>query len=219
MSNFECIKKKGFLFSIAILCFHLGVFAQSSKPKLNIAARLQTYFSTYAPEKAYLQFDKPYYAGGDTIYFKAYVTDGEQYKLSGLSGVLHVDLINPENKIDQSIQLMLNNGIIWGDFALPDSLPAGNYRVRAYTRWMRNRGELDFFDRIIPVGSLINSHTAGREMQRLQEINSKDDIQFFPEGGSLVMGIRSKVAFKAIASNGLGINVKGIIIDSAHKKV
>jgi TonB-dependent SusC/RagA subfamily outer membrane receptor len=218
VTHFRTIKEI-IILSTAILYSHLVSFAQSGNPDLNAADRLKNYFATYSPEKAYLQFDKPYYAAGDTIYFKAYVTEGERHQLSGLNEVLHVDLINPENKIDQSIQLLLNNGIIWGDFALPDSLPAGNYRVRAYTRWMRNRGELDFFDRIIPVGSLINSHTARREMQRLQEINSKDDIQFFPEGGSLVIGIRSKVAFKAIASNGLGINVKGIIIDSANKKV
>src|ERR1019366_8887008 len=124
-----------------------------------------------------------------------------------------------KNKIEQSIQLTLNNGISWGDFALPDSLPAGNYRVRAYTWWMRNRGELDFFDRTIPVGSLVKSHPATQGKQTLQDLNNKDDIQFFPEGGNLVTGVSSKVAFKAIGPNGLGIIVKGIIIDSANQKV
>ena len=41
------------------------------------------------------------------------------------------------------------------------------------------------------------------------------DVQFFPEGGDLINGIKSQVAFKAIKPDGLGIDVKGSIIDNA----
>ena len=37
------------------------------------------------------------------------------------------------------------------------------------------------------------------------------DLQFFPEGGKLVNGLESKVAFKAIGTDGLSREVKGII--------
>ena len=80
---------------------------------------------------------KPYYAAGDTMYFKAYVTMGQRHLPSQISGVLHVHLLNTKSKIDRSIKLQLDSGIAWGDFALPDSLPKGNYRVRAWTQWMR----------------------------------------------------------------------------------
>jgi hypothetical protein len=40
------------------------------------------------------------------------------------------------------------------------------------------------------------------------------DVQFFPEGGELTLGVRSKVAFKAIGANGLGLNIKGTITDN-----
>lgn len=40
------------------------------------------------------------------------------------------------------------------------------------------------------------------------------DVQFFPEGGELTLGVRSKVAFKAIGANGLGLNAKGTITDN-----
>ena len=67
----------------------------SSSPEQQLAG----YKETHVIEQAYLHFDKPYYAAGDTIYFKAYVTVGERHELSALSGVLHVDLVN-ENKVD-----------------------------------------------------------------------------------------------------------------------
>jgi hypothetical protein len=204
------------LFSTLTLCFNYGAFAQS----YNIVDRLKNYFSSYDPEKAYLQFDRPYYAAGDTIFFKAYVTEGGYHKLSALSGVLHVDLINTKNKIDQSIILWLDGGVCWGDFALPDSIPAGNYRIRAYTKWMLNSGELDFFDQPIPVGSLIDRDVPDSLLKQPPHLIRKTaDVQFFPEGGTLVEGINTKVAFKAIGPNGLGIDVKGVVFDKGGKQV
>ena len=45
------------------------------------------------------------------------------------------------------------------------------------------------------------------------------DVQFFPEGGTLLTSVNSKVAFKAIKSDGLGIDIKGIVVDNTGKTV
>ena len=45
------------------------------------------------------------------------------------------------------------------------------------------------------------------------------DLQFFPEGGKLVTGLESKVAFKAIGTDGLSREVKGEIRDNEEKVV
>jgi len=148
-----------------------------------MVAGLEKYLADHPVEKAYLQFDKPHYAAGDTIYFKAYLTAGEQHKLSGLSGILHVDLINTKNKIDQSIKLQLDSGLAHGDFALPDSLPAGNYRIRAYTQLMRNSDETAFFDKIIPIGSTKPIKIPENLAKKPAQQGLKPDLQFFPEGG------------------------------------
>jgi len=182
------------------------------------ATKLAAFYQDFPIEKAYLQFDKPYYAAGDTIYFKAYVTEGENHKLSDLSGVLHVDLINAKNKIDQSIQLHLDTGIAWGDFALPDSLPQGNYWVRAYTRWMRNEADQDFFEKTIPVGALKPVRVPEATVKQVGQ-NAHPDIQFLPEGGNLVVDLPAKIAFKAIGPDGLGIAVRGVITDDAGAQV
>src|SRR5438105_2838434 len=103
--------------TIFLLSNNLAVYGQSDF--VDRASKLKNYKQARPIEKVYLHFDKPYYAAGDTMYFKAYVTYAEQYRLSGLSGVLHVNLINTAGIIEQSIKLKLNNGIAWGDFALP----------------------------------------------------------------------------------------------------
>jgi TonB-dependent SusC/RagA subfamily outer membrane receptor len=212
--------KRILLFFTSTLCISYAAFAQSDNYELSIVDKLKNYFSTYDPEKAYLQFDRPYYAAGDTIYFKAYITRGGHHELSDLSGVLHVDLINSENKIDQSIKLRLDSGVCWGDFALPDSISTGNYRIRAYTQWMLNQDQLDFFDQAILVGSFTKRNVSDTQMQQTPHLTKdKADLQFFPEGGTLVEGIESKVAFKAIDANGHSINVKGVLLDKLDKQV
>ncbi|MEJ5995686.1 carboxypeptidase-like regulatory domain-containing protein [Pedobacter sp. Du54] len=44
-------------------------------------------------------------------------------------------------------------------------------------------------------------------------------VDFFPEGGSLVAGIRSKVAFKAVGKDGLGMAIRGHIENEKNEKV
>ncbi|MES2110680.1 MAG: carboxypeptidase regulatory-like domain-containing protein [Bacteroidota bacterium] len=186
-------------------------------PQKSPGAKLEDFKNSHPIEKAYLHFDKPYYAAGDTIYFKAYITMNERHWLTDLSGVLHVELINTQNKIDQSVLLKINDGVCWGDFALPDSLPKGEYRMRAYTNLMRNGGEPAFFCRTIPVVSTRIGKIA--ESGGVLPAANKPDLQLLPESGHLVAGLKSKVAFKAIGPNGLGLDVKGTVTDSAGKVI
>ena len=200
-----------------VLCLKLDAYSQDDNSVIkNAVAGLKTLQGNHVIEKAYLHFDKPYYAAGDTIYFKAYVTLGEYHDLSKASGILYVDLINPNNTILNSVKLQLVNGVAWGDFLLSFSLPKGNYRVRAYTRYMQNDADY-IFDQAIPIGSIMNNPAVGSVASNDQP--GKADIQFFPEGGELVSAMISKVAFKAIGANGLGVNVKGEILDNTDKQV
>src|ERR1700727_1437146 len=178
---------------ITLITFSLCCYGQDSNNSKSILSRLSAFSENHPVEKAYLQFDKPWYAAGDTIYFKAYVTAGGQHRLSNISGILHVDLINTKNKIDRSIKLKSDSGITWGDFALPDSLPAGNYRIRAYTQWMRNDGENDFFEKTIAIGA-VKPVKIPESLVKPPALNLKPDIQFLPEGGNLIAGIDTKVA-------------------------
>jgi hypothetical protein len=185
----------------------------------NISASLNTYIINHPTEKTYLQFDKPYYAIGDTIYFKAYITTDSRHVLSALSGILHVELINAENKIVRELRLQIINGTTWGDFTLPDSLFGGNYRVRAYTAVMHNDGDSVFYEQAIPVTGLYSKTTIDSNFFKSKIPQAKPVIRFFPEGGSLLNGVKSKIAFKAIAANGLSIDVKGIVTDNEDKQV
>ncbi len=273
-------------------------FIIDDEPLKKILTQIEKYRLQYPQEKIHLHLDKPYYAIGDNIWFKAYVVNAEKNELSTLSRILYVELINDKDSIKKSLKIPLNLGLTWGDFALTDSLREGNYRIRAYTTWMRNFGEEYFFDKTITIGNSISntvltqvdysyskdprgqkvlakinySDMAGRPLAnkevsyqveldfrsilkgkgttdamgnlqvsfvnnqpfilksgristniRLDEKNSANKnfhvkstsnesvVQFFPESGDLVNGISSRIGFKAVSSDGRGINVSGYI--------
>jgi len=54
---------------------------------------------------------------------------------------------------------------------------------------------------------------------KLKQIVNDADFQFFPEGGELLNGIPNQVAFKALKSSGLGLDVKGTIVDDQNNEI
>jgi hypothetical protein len=175
-------------------------------------------------EKVYLHLDKPYYAPGDTIWFKAYTVLGESHKLSALSGVLYAELINESDSVVSRLVLQLDAGLANADFVIPDTYEPGDYHVRSYTNYMRNAGADYFFDQPVRIGPLSATTTSIKKADKkgakptatavTTVTNDGTDIRFFPEGGDLVAGVRSKVAIKAVSKNGSGTDVKGTIIDN-----
>jgi hypothetical protein len=224
------MKFRDCLLILVLASISLAASAQNDSAFLSRAVSLLKSNSEKAPiEKVYLHLDKPYYAAGDDIWFKAYVASGSDHKLSGISGALAVELISSKNTVTQSVKLPLAGGLTWGDFKLPDTIKAGYYRLRAYTRWMRNAGSEYFYDRTIYIGNAIAGGTTDPKRQRSAQkkaVQTKEkalantvSIQFFPESGSLVYGIRSRVAVKATGDAGLGKDVKGIVTDENNQEV
>ncbi len=96
-------------------------------------------------EKVYLHTDKPYYYAGDQVFFKGYFAYGNPYLRDELSKVLHVELISGERDMVIEKKFQIRDGIVVGDFYLPDSLSEEKYFIRAYTNWMRNYGPNQYF--------------------------------------------------------------------------
>ncbi|MBK0381025.1 alpha-2-macroglobulin family protein [Mucilaginibacter segetis] len=45
------------------------------------------------------------------------------------------------------------------------------------------------------------------------------DLQFMPEGGNIITGLRNKIAFKAIGEDGLSVAIKGMIFNNEDQQV
>ena len=131
----------------------IAAFRIDDDPFTAIIKKLDEYTTKFQQEKVYLHLDKPYYAIGDDIWFKAYILNSKTQAPSEISKILYVELINEKDSVKKLMKLPVMGGITWGDFKLTDSLGEGNYRIRAYTNYMRNFGTDFFFDKTIKIGN------------------------------------------------------------------
>ena len=142
------MRRKTFVALIVLLNFvAITTFAQTpATGNINtLISKIDAYNSSMPAEKAFLQFDKPYYSTGDTIWFKAYLTT-EMIKYSPLSSRLYVELLNDSNAVVKRFVFPVTVGLTWGALPLKSAyIREGTYSVRAYTNWMRNFGDDYFF--------------------------------------------------------------------------
>ena len=188
--------------------------------------------NSYPQEKVYLHFDNSAYFLGETLLFKAYLVSADRNGLSQYSKTLYVELVTPEGNIIDTKKFKIENGQCHGDFSFPTTKYAGFYEIRAYTRYMLNFDKNNIFSRVFPVydapleeGDYKHIITERVPSQRIPQIRKEYEqkenlnMSFFPEGGNLINGIKSKVAFKSTGKNGEETIVTGSVYDEQGTKV
>jgi len=254
--------------------------------------------AVFPHEKIYLHTDKPYYITGEKMFFRAFLLDAFSNKAAVLSRYIYVELINPADSVVQRLKIRPDeNSLFYGAIPLPEDLPQGDYKIRAYTQYMRNQGESSFFSKRVQISDpqilsvqvqtdfqftedgkintslrLIDSQT--KEVIKLQSVilrlnlyppftgrpdkegwirvklnvpdkattrvlyleltdnksvfkqyipipypESDFDVSFYPEGGYLIAGQSSNVAFKALSAGGTALNIEGEVVDSKGNTV
>jgi hypothetical protein len=164
----------------------------------------------FPQEKIYIHFDRPYYNPGETIWFKAYLFTSNLP--SGISKTVYAELIDEKGKmIERKVMPVLGAGAA-ADFTVPDSIRSSMVYVRAYTSWMLN------FDSSFLYLKPIRIMTASKAADKAKK-DPVTLVHFFPEGGDLVQGLESRIAFKATDDQGFPVSIKGDIVDSKGQKL
>ncbi|WP_421945314.1 TonB-dependent receptor [Pedobacter sp.] len=154
----------------------LLAFKGDEDPFNAILKKLVDYNTKYPHEKVYLHLDKPYYAVGDDIWFKAYATNSNAKGLSLLSKIIYVELIDDKDSLQRQLKLPLMNGVSWGNIKIADSLAEGNYRIRAYTNYMRNFETDFFYDKTIKIGNSISNKVFTKTAYKFSKENNLNNI-------------------------------------------
>lgn len=170
-------------------------------------------------ERVFLHFDNSAYYLGETMWFKAYVSYGTNDRITTPSKVLYVELVAPEGYVVETKKYKIDeSGCCQGDFELNPLLLSGYYEVRAYTRYMLNWGKEAVFSRVFPVFDKVNGDNWDFKnmldrrrgfMRNGEWISSEQpdvELRFYPEGGHLVAGLKSKVAYELRGHEGEFIN-------------
>lgn len=189
--------------------FFANFYNTDTLPK-QIGVGLDNWNKNLPIEKVFLHTDKATYVAGESIWYKAYVTlEGFP---TNLSKIVYVDLVDEKGKVVEKQMRQINVGSSAGDMVLPKNLPTGNYSINAYSLWMLNYKPFVFKKNIRIYNSDFKPAAPGK---------STDDfnVSFFPEGGDLVEGLKSTVAFYATNKQGLPINVSGTVTDQLGKSI
>ena len=185
----------------------------------NFVRNIEVFNRLVPQEKVYLHFDNTSYALGDTIWFKAYVVNASDFLPDTLSGVLYVELLNEKGKVLETKKLKIETGQCRGEFYLNDTNVeyfAGFFEICAYTKSMLNFGTEAVFSRVFPVfnnpredgqytendikadfciNSDLNLQIPLPNLRPVIKKRDKVNADFYPEGGNLITGLISKVAF------------------------
>jgi hypothetical protein len=232
------MNKSGFLLKSLILFLIFGTLslrAQDSTAIRKIKSfpqHLVNFTKNYPQEKVYLHFDNTAYYLGETIWFKAYTARADRNALSPFSKILYVELLNTEGYVVESKKFKLENGQCHGEFKLNTTGYGGFYEVRAYTRYMLNFGAANYFSRIFTVydnpkipGQFAPVITDRLNSQGIPKLRKEEptkerlNMDFFPEGGSLIEDVQLKLAFKATDKNGQSSVITGSVYNDKDELV
>ncbi len=227
--------------ALASIFISITAFAQQSatdtitKKLMGYALSAKEFGKMLPQEKVYLHLDNTSYYQGDNLWFQAYVVTAERNKPSELSKTLYVELLNPGGTLVDKCVLPVVGGQCSGSFKL-NKLPfySGFYEIRAYTKYMLNFGEDVIYSRIIPIFDKPQTEGNYAEMRMLKMDVTKNHYQmkrkleksdkvinmtFYPEGGNLVAGLSSRVAFEATDENGTPMDIAGKVVNKQGETV
>ncbi|MFT3825484.1 MAG: hypothetical protein QM731_16315 [Chitinophagaceae bacterium] len=188
----------------AILTFTL--LLQDNVQAQKIDSMLNVYGENYPQEKIHVHFDKPVYNPGETIWFKAYLFAG--ILPSVVSKNFYAELVDPANgKVLQRKLVPVFESSTAGSFDLPLTYAGTSIVFRAYTTWMLNFDTGFIYTKNITIPrKAVAATTVPPKLATL--------INFFPEGGDLVAGLESVIAYKATDKFGIPVEVSGVVKDS-----
>ena len=162
-----------------------------------------------------MHLNKSTYIIGETIGFTAYVLDKKDKKPSLLTTNLYVTIEDKDQNIVKQKLIMVNNGIASNTIEVDSLFSNGNYYIKAYTKWMLNFNEQNYFIESIK----IKDQNIVKKIEKPILIHNID-AQFLPESGHLLHGIENNVGVIIKDSNGYGIPyAEGKVVDKNNNVI
>lgn len=190
----------GILWALFSLLFVNAVFAQQ------IDSMMGVYADRAAPEKIHIHFDKSIYNKGETVWYKVYILQGSD--TAAISKNVYLDWYDATGKLIKQTASPVLLSTAQGSFDIPADYEGGLLQVKAYTRWMQNDDPAFSYLREI----FINTNTSNTA----KPIVYKTTFETFPEGGFLIQGLNSRIAFKAANQFGNPVFIKGVLTDEKN---
>ena len=185
---------------------------------INAVTPVVAQIDTEAHDFVYLLPSKEISETGEDLWFKAYLINSQTLAPSNRSHTLYLQLRTASDSVVWSEKYPLVSGRSNGHIYIGTEWPQGEYFMEGYTKTSFSS---DSSQAILPrrirvvdrVSQMDNISKQEIKNYANQKLYSKHRFDLFPEGGNLIYGINSVVAFKATYGNGLPEDVSGIILE------
>lgn len=134
------MKKNGLFLFVLLALWAFSVPGTDSFPSRFFRQLLEV-LRQRPQEKVYLHTDKDHYEAGDKVWFRAYLTNSFNHRLSDYSRFVYVELRDRQDSLYSRIKIGLRDSAFSGFMPLPTKLAQGDYFLRAYSFWMQNGGD------------------------------------------------------------------------------
>ncbi|MFZ2782818.1 MAG: hypothetical protein WAZ36_00350 [Sediminibacterium sp.] len=188
---------------LTVAGFHAGAQA--------IDSMMAVYAQGFPKEKIHIHFDKQLYNPDETIWYKVYLMAGIQP--SPLSKNMYVEWYDTTGRMIKQTVAPLYLSSAKGSFDIPADYKGSFIHLKAFTRWMLNDDTAFLYERDL----LIN--TASTQAMPKKAAPQTTGVGIFPEGGTLITGLNSRVAFKAVNPYGLPVLIKGVLVNDKKEVI
>ncbi len=172
--------------SILALVLILGGFANKDEVLSIIKAKVDDYYSKYNRAKLELFFSQPQYVAGDTARVRITYVRAKDLKQIQEKQIVHICLFDQYGNKAISQWTSIRGGFGNFEWVIPNSFPDGNYKLVAFTDWMKNLDPSLFFQQKFVVSGKYT----------LKKIEPKDSVVFSPEGGHLIANVNNNLAIR-----------------------
>lgn len=166
-------------------------------------------------ELVHVQLNKTKFYKGEMIGFKAYIVDKISKQPSNNTRNLYCVISDLENNAIKSSMLLVENGVAHSAMSIDSSFVPGKYMFKAYTNWMRNFDEPNYFSTVIEVSEFNTIIDNGASTAVAQP-----DIQLLPEGGHLLANAPNSLGIIAKDQFGKGLSdARAFLLDADNDTI
>ncbi len=159
---------------------------------------------------------------GEDLWFKAYLINSQTLAPSDRSHTLYLQLRTASDSVLWSEKYPLVSGRANGHIYIGTEWPQGEYFMEGYSKSSFSSDSskallprrIRVVDRVSQMDR-ISKQAIKNDADQKQSSNHRFDL--FPEGGHLIYGINSVVAFKATYGNGVPEDVSGMVLEDGKK--
>ena len=199
-------------YRFTLIFFLLSTFLVNAQEDSEILEAYEEYTDA-AREVVYMHLNKSTYITGESIGFTAYVMDKKDKKPSLLTTNLYVSIEDKNKNVLKKKLIKVTDGVASNTFEVDSLFNSGYYNIKAYTNWMLNFNEQNFYTESIRIINPDNEEFVEETL-----VDNTIDAQFLPESGHLLNGVINNIGVVIKDNLGFGMpNATGEIVDKNNE--